>query len=90
MSGVCKGASTIGAVGRGAEPLDAEMLDGFAATLGVPVAVLAELTGVRPSTASRTPTPEAVDTAAPIWEIRHLTGERKGQLTAYAEVPGRE
>ncbi|MFK0259281.1 hypothetical protein [Streptomyces sp. NPDC090445] len=90
MSGVCKAASTIGAVGRGAKPLDAEMLDGFAAMLGVPVAVLAELTGVRPSAGSRELTPEVVDTAALIWEIRHLTADQESQLTEYAEVLGRE
>lgn len=90
MSGVCKAASTIGAVGRGAKPLDAEMLDGFAATLGVPVPVLAELTGVRPSAESREPTPEVVDTAALIWEIRHLTPDQESRLAEYAKVLGRE
>ncbi|MCX4545771.1 hypothetical protein [Streptomyces sp. NBC_01565] len=90
MSGVCKSASTIGAVGRGAIPLDAEMLDGFAATLGVPVPVLAELTGVRPSAESRELTPEVVDTAALIWEIRHLTWDQESRLTEHAKVLGRE
>ncbi|MGW6938906.1 hypothetical protein ACWGF3_07840 [Streptomyces xanthophaeus] len=88
MSGVCKAASTIGAVGRGVKPLDAELLDGFAATLGVPVAVLAELTGVRPSAQSRALTPEVTDTAALVWEIRQLTGEQERLLTEYAEVLG--
>ncbi|MFE7095629.1 hypothetical protein [Streptomyces erythrochromogenes] len=88
MSGVCKAASTIGAVGRGVKELDAEMLDGFAATLGVPVAVLAELTGVRPSPELREPAPEVVDTASLIWEIRHLTREQEVALTEYAEVLG--
>lgn len=90
MSGVCKAASTIGAVGRGAKALDAETLDGFAATLGVPVAVLAGLTGIRPSAESRALIPEVVDTAALVWEIRHLTQDQEGRLTEYAEVLNRE
>ncbi|MCX4679674.1 hypothetical protein OG413_31065 [Streptomyces sp. NBC_01433] len=90
MSGVCKAASTIGAVGRGAKPLDAEMLDGFASTLGVPVAVLAELTDIRPSAERRELTPEVVETAALVWEIRHLTRDQEGMLTEYAEVLGRK
>lgn len=88
MSGVCKAASTIGAVGRGDKPLDAEMLDGFAATLGVPVAVLAALTGVQASADSPEPASEVVDTAALIWEIRHVTRDRKEELCAYAEELG--
>ncbi|MCB8905128.1 MULTISPECIES: hypothetical protein [unclassified Streptomyces] len=90
MSGVCKAASTIGAVGRGAKPLDAEMLDGFAATLGVPVAVLAGLTGVHPSADGREPAPEVVDTAALIWEVRHVTWDQESELSEYAEELGRD
>ncbi|KOX24861.1 MULTISPECIES: hypothetical protein [unclassified Streptomyces] len=88
MSGVCKAASTIGAVGRGAKPLDAEMLDGFAATLGAPVAVLAGLTGVRPAAESRELAPEVIDTAALVWEVRHVTRDQEGRLTEYAEALG--
>ncbi|RSS84296.1 hypothetical protein [Streptomyces sp. WAC06614] len=88
MSGVCKAASTIGAVGRGAKELDAEMLDGFAATLGIPVAVLGELTGVRPSAEPRELAPKVVDTASLIWEVRQLTWDQEGALTEYAEVLG--
>ncbi|WP_148710318.1 hypothetical protein [Streptomyces sp. 3211.6] len=90
MSGVCKAASTIGAVGRGAKQIDAEMLDGFAATLGVPVAVLAELTGVRRSAEGRELTPAVVDTAALLWEVRHLTWDQESRLTEYAEALGGE
>ncbi|MFF3430507.1 hypothetical protein [Streptomyces sp. NPDC002602] len=90
MSGVCKAASTIGAVGRGVKPIDAEMLDGFAATLGVPVAVLAELTGVRRSVAGPDPAPEVVDTAMLVWEIRHVTRDQESQLAEYARTLGRD
>ncbi|WP_123995873.1 MULTISPECIES: hypothetical protein [Streptomyces] len=68
ISGVCKAASTIGAVGRGAKQIDAEMLDGFAATLGVPVAVLAELTGVRPS----------AESSHPLWSTRPPCSGKSG------------
>ncbi|MER6519121.1 hypothetical protein ABT246_20015 [Streptomyces sp. NPDC001553] len=88
MSGVCKAASTIGAVGRGAKPLDAEMLDGFAATLGVPGAVLAALTGVHRSVAGPALAPEVVDTATLVWEVRHLTRDQESLLTEYAEASG--
>ncbi|MCX4721571.1 hypothetical protein [Streptomyces virginiae] len=88
MSGVCKAASTIGGVALGTKSLDAEMLDGFAATLGVSVAVLAELTGVRPSAESSELTPELVDTAALVWEVRHLTRSQEDLLAGYAEVLG--
>ncbi|MFE5947887.1 hypothetical protein [Streptomyces sp. NPDC056480] len=90
MSGVCKAASTIGAVGRGTEPLGGELLDGFAATLGVPVAVLAGLTGVHPSEGGRDPGPEVVDTAALIWEVRHVTWGQERELGAYAEELGED
>ncbi|MFF4323396.1 hypothetical protein [Streptomyces sp. NPDC001568] len=64
------------------------MLDGFAATLGVRVTVLAELTGVRPSGGHREPAPEVVDTASLIWETRHVTRGQIGELSAYAKVLG--
>ncbi|MYT26525.1 hypothetical protein GTW69_40745 [Streptomyces sp. SID7760] len=85
VSGVCKAGSTIGAVGRGAKPLDAELLEGFAAILGVPVAVLASLTSHPAPAAPRTPAPGELDTASLVWEVRHLTVGQVGSLTAYAE-----
>ncbi|MFF3019417.1 hypothetical protein [Streptomyces sp. NPDC057939] len=89
MSGVCKAASTVGAVGRGAKQLDPEIVEGFAATLGVPVAVLAALTGIRLPGDPRQPAPEVVDTASLIWEVRHLTRDQEGELTEYAEALSR-
>ncbi|PWK64361.1 hypothetical protein BCL76_1154 [Streptomyces sp. CG 926] len=88
MSGVCKAGSTIGAVGRGAVPLDAELLQGFAAVLGVPVVVLAALTGHPAPAAPRIPTPETLDTASLVWEVRHLTTDQVDSLTTYAEALG--
>ncbi|MFE6855285.1 hypothetical protein ACFVDH_31375, partial [Streptomyces sp. NPDC057674] len=88
-SGVRTAAPPIAALAPGAEPLDAEMLDGFAATLGVPVAVLAGLTGVpHPSADGREPAPAVADTAGLIREIRHLTWDQERGLTAYADELG--
>ncbi|MGW8982853.1 hypothetical protein ACWGQ9_09370 [Streptomyces parvus] len=86
MSGVCKAASTIRMVRGGAKALDAELLDGFAAVLGVPVAVLASLTGVRPSTRGDGPSPEVADVAALIREVRHLTEDQVRELAGTAEA----
>ncbi|MDX5522186.1 hypothetical protein [Streptomyces sp. DE06-01C] len=86
MSGVCKAASTIRMVRDGAKDLDAELLDGFAAVLGVPVAVLASLTGVRPSARSGGPSPEVADVAALIREVRHLTEHQVRELADAAEA----
>ncbi|MGW4838846.1 hypothetical protein [Streptomyces globisporus] len=76
MSGVCKAASTMRTVRDGAKALDTELLDGFAAVLGVPVAVLASLTGVLPSARGSGPSPEVADVAALIREVRHLTEDQ--------------
>ncbi|WP_354598686.1 hypothetical protein R1Y80_33855 [Streptomyces sp. JL1001] len=86
MSGVCKAASTIRMVRDGAKALDAELLDGFAAVLGVPVAVLASLTGVRSSARGDGPSPEVADVAALIREVRHLTRDEVRELAEVAEA----
>ncbi|MFF7248238.1 hypothetical protein ACFZBU_30505 [Embleya sp. NPDC008237] len=90
MSDVCLSAATIGAVGRGVREIDAELLTGFAAVLGVPVAVLASLTGVQVATASRRPSAVIVDTAALLWEVRQLTAGQLRRLCELAEELGRE
>lgn len=90
MSGVCKASSTIAMVRDGVKELDAELLDGFAAVLGVRATVLAALTGVRATEGDRGPAPEVVDVAALIWEVRHLTGDQVRHLVATAEELGGE
>ncbi|WP_217230615.1 hypothetical protein [Streptomyces anulatus] len=85
MSGVCKAASTIRMVRDGVKELDAELLGGFAAVLGVPVAVLAALSGVSAPAQSAGPSPEVVDVAALIWEVRHLTEQEVRELADSAE-----
>ncbi|CAL9333130.1 hypothetical protein SUDANB121_00124 [Nocardiopsis dassonvillei] len=70
LSGVYKAASTIGLVGRGTRSLDAELLRGFAAVLGVPVAVPAALAGT--GVTGPDPAPEVLDTAGLLWDVRRL------------------
>ncbi|WP_326586234.1 hypothetical protein [Streptomyces sp. NBC_01294] len=48
----------------------------------------AELTGVRPAANGRASAPEVVDTAALVWEVRHVTRDQESRLTEYAEVLG--
>ncbi|MFF2422797.1 hypothetical protein [Streptomyces mirabilis] len=85
MSGVYLSAATIGAVGRGVKELDAELLNGFAAVLGVPVATLASLTGMHQIVASRKHSAEVIDTAALLWDVRHLTVAQVRQVSDLAD-----
>jgi hypothetical protein len=85
MSGVYLSAATIGAVGRGVKELDAELLNGFAAVLGVPVTVLASLTGMHPMPVSRRNPQEVIETAALLWDVRHLTAEQVRQVSHLAD-----
>jgi hypothetical protein len=85
MSGVYVSAATIGAVGRGVKELDAELLSGFAAVLGIPVAVLASLTGMGEVTAGRTQPAEIADAAALLWAVRHLTAAQVRQVFHLAD-----
>ncbi|MER7671405.1 hypothetical protein ABTY61_23480 [Kitasatospora sp. NPDC096128] len=85
MSDVYLSAATIGAIGRGVKELDPEVLGGFAAVLGVPVAVLASLVGMPQISASPRRPEEVVDTAALIWDVRHLTAEQVRQVSHLAD-----
>lgn len=85
MSGVYLSAATIGAVGRGDKELDAKLLNGFAAVLGVPVTVLASLTGMHPMPVSRRNPQEVIETAALLWDVRHLTAEQVRQVSHLAD-----
>ncbi|MCX5078070.1 hypothetical protein OG321_37105 [Streptomyces sp. NBC_00424] len=90
MSGVCKASSTIVMVRDGVKELDAELLDGFGAVLGVPATVLASLAGVRATEGNHAPAPEVADVAALVREVRHLTEDQVRQLTDTAEELGGE
>jgi hypothetical protein len=85
MSGVYLSAATIGAVGRGVKELDPELLDGFAAVLGVPVEVLATLTGTHQKPVSRKKSRKVIETAALLWDVRHLTAEQVRQVSHLAD-----
>ncbi|MEV0453212.1 hypothetical protein [Streptomyces sp. NPDC050600] len=85
MSDVYLSAATIGAIGRGVKELDPELLNGFAAVLGIPFGVLASLTGMRPMEASRRPPAEITETAALLWEVRNLTAAQVRQVSHLAD-----
>ncbi|WP_432247282.1 hypothetical protein ACRAR1_04225 [Streptomyces sanyensis] len=88
MSGVYLSAATIGAVGRGVEELDAELLGGFAVVLGIPVTVLESLTGVHQA-AGRILSPENADTAALLWGVRHLAAAQVREVSHLADALSR-
>lgn len=85
MSGVYVSAATIGAVGRGVKELDAELLNGFAAVLGVPAAVLASLTGMRQTAEICRHPVEIIDTATLLWDVRHLNAAQVRQVSHLAD-----
>lgn len=84
MSGVYLSAATVGAVGRGVKDLDSELLRGFATVLGVPVVVLASLTDMPQMAEVREHSMEVVDTAALLWDVRHLAAEQVRQVSNLA------
>ncbi|MFI6500336.1 hypothetical protein [Nonomuraea typhae] len=84
MSGVYVAAATIGAVGRGVRELDAELLTGFAAVLGVPAVLLESLTGIDPASTATAVPAEISDTAALLWDVRQLTAEQVRQVAQLA------
>ncbi|MFG3053226.1 hypothetical protein ACGFZP_20050 [Kitasatospora sp. NPDC048239] len=89
MSGVYVAGATIGSVGHGTRQLDAELLTGFAAVLGVPFGTLEALTGIhRPPGSLRDLPPEVADTAALLWDVRHLGVEQVLEVLALAKSFG--
>ncbi|MFJ7264752.1 hypothetical protein ACIQV2_31865 [Streptomyces globosus] len=88
MSGVYLSPATIGAVGRGVKELDAELLNGFAVVLGIPVTVLESLIGAHQA-ADRRRSPENIDTAALLWDVRHLTAGQVREVSHLADALSR-
>lgn len=72
MSGTYVSAATIGAIDRGSVELDAQLLSGFSAMLGIPFPVLSSLTGMRVENLDSSRTAEVIDAAQLIWEARYL------------------
>ncbi|MFJ8646222.1 hypothetical protein ACIRNI_08855 [Streptomyces sp. NPDC093546] len=89
MSDVYLSAATIGAVGRGVKELDRELLNGFAAVFGVRVSVLATLTGMQDVPPSRGLPGEIADTAALLWDVRHLPAAQVRQVSQHARALSR-
>ncbi|MFI6101856.1 hypothetical protein ACIA8G_40435 [Lentzea sp. NPDC051213] len=85
MSGVYLSASTIGAIGRGVRELDAELITGLAAVVGIPVAVLATLMEVDPAIGDHVHSPENRDVAGLIWDVRQLTSGQVWEVSNLAE-----
>ncbi|MFE9093648.1 hypothetical protein [Streptomyces sp. NPDC007264] len=85
MSGVYVSAATIGQVGRGVKELDAELINGFAAVLGVPAAVLVDVTGMHRTVVSREQPAEITETAALLWDVRNLTAAQVRHLSHGAD-----
>ncbi|MEU5136069.1 hypothetical protein [Streptomyces californicus] len=89
VSDVCRAASTIRRIRDGVTELDAELLRGFAAVLGVPVSVLAALTGVSAPAPDDGLSPDVAEAAELVWEVRHFTEPEVRELVEWAEELGR-
>ena len=85
MSGVYLSAATIGAIGRGVKELDPELLEGFAAVFGLPVGVLFSLTGIQQNTESRRRKDGVIETAALLWDVRHLTADQVRKVSILSD-----
>lgn len=69
-------AATYGVIGSGRMPLSPRLVIDFAAVLGIDARELAALTGVRLRDVPPPPSPEAVDAAALLWEMRRLSADQ--------------
>jgi len=85
MSGVRLSPSAIGAVGRGTRKIDVELLHGFAAVLGAPVAVLKSFTGAQQVAESDWCLKKNADIAALLWDVRNLTAKQIQEVCQLAE-----
>ncbi|MER5714161.1 hypothetical protein [Streptomyces sp. NPDC002132] len=86
MSGVYVSAATIGAVGRGVKELDTELLNGFAAVLGIPVRILGSLTGMPELAVPGGLSADNADTAALLWDVRDLAAAQVRDVSRLAEA----
>lgn len=76
MSGAYLSAATIGAIGRGDRVINGELLSAFAVVLGIPLRVLECLIGLPESIGEDARTPESIDTAALLWDVRNFTEQQ--------------
>lgn len=77
-------AATYGVIGSGREALTPRLVTDFAAVLGIDALELAALTGVFLPEVPASPTPDAVDAAALLWEMRRLSATQVRHVSALA------
>ncbi|QFZ17779.1 hypothetical protein [Saccharothrix syringae] len=82
VSGDDRGSGT-----RGEEP-DAELLGGFSAVLGISVEVLGGLVGMSEPVVSGELPGETSDTAALLWDVRHLAAAQVREVRQLAKALG--
>lgn len=87
MSGVYLSPATIGAIGRGTRELDADLLDGFSAVLGIPVETLEVLTGVGGTETSNRHSVQVTETASLLWDVRNLTAAQVRDVSDVVKAP---
>ncbi|MFE0454649.1 hypothetical protein ACFW2D_25930 [Streptomyces sp. NPDC058914] len=77
-------AATYGVIGSGRKELTPRLVTDFAALLGINASELATLTGVPLREMPPSPSPEAVDTAALLWEARRLSADQARYVSELA------
>lgn len=84
LRGLVLSGSTVGMVGHGRKEVDASLLAGFAAVLGIPVGELAALGGIDLPGGIFPLDPAVGDVAELIWQTRRLTADQVEQARSEA------
>jgi hypothetical protein len=84
LRGLVLSGSTVGMVGHGRKEVDASLLAGFAAVLGIPAGELAALGGIDLRSDILPLDPAAGDIAELIWHTRQLTADQVEQARSEA------
>ncbi|MGI5457127.1 hypothetical protein ACQEWB_28985 [Streptomyces sp. CA-249302] len=82
---VYRSAATISGIGRGRVPLTPDLVAGFATALGIPVGVLATITGVELRDVPRPGDELAAEMAGLLWNCRRLTTTQVERVRDAAE-----
>ncbi|MFF3957152.1 hypothetical protein ACFYY1_28615 [Streptomyces sp. NPDC001890] len=83
-------ASTYGVIGAGRKELTPRLVTDFATLLGIDAAELAALTGVFLREEPPSPSPEAVDAAELLWEMRRLSAAQARHVSELARSRRRD